>query len=259
MAVEYIKEGAFTGYKVVTTREESMEWTHVAIPRKEYYDLLNKIEQAKNDAAYAFKDAEDEIARVNEAADAEIESIRAEAQAENQELQQALAAAQKEAAYQKDLNKSLLWMSKKRANAERDLRPKTEHSGYAVLSSVERDHSFGVGKNRRTVRVWETVMQTPFSVDFTEEQAKTETKGLFVQDEDGQWPIGKIGINAHYPKGYAALVKDCAPEEWQPCNVLFDKKYRANHKAGYWEMLLWHTRCLGVVPEDMRPTQPKKG
>ena len=34
--------------------------------------------------------------------------------------------------------------------------------------------------------MWETVLQTPFSVDFTEEQARTETEELFQKDEAGK-------------------------------------------------------------------------
>ncbi len=35
-------------------------------------------------------------------------------------------------------------------------------------------------------------------------------------------------------------------------NVMLDWRLRANHRTGYWEVLFFHTKPLGIVPPDMR-------
>jgi len=159
MAVEFIKPGGLTGYKVVTRNEDSFEWTHVAMPRKEYYELREEVRLAYADADRAEQAAADKIAAAEERAEAAIDQAYADINQQLEELRQALAAAQRDAKYFEELNTTLLWMAKKRANAERDLRPKTEHTGYVVLRSVEKDHPYGTGKNKNVVRLWETVLQ----------------------------------------------------------------------------------------------------
>jgi len=168
-------------------------------------------------------------------------------------MQEELSAERAEREYQQGLNTNLLRISKERANASRKLKPKKEHSGYVVISSTERDHYYKYGANRRKVILWETVLQTPFSIDFTEEQARTESEELFQKNEAGIWPIGKIGINAQYLDGYGRLVWNDNAEEWLQYNVMVEKKLRANFRAGYWELIIMHTKPLDIVPAEMRP------
>ena len=178
-------------------------------------------------------------------------------------MKKAMLAAQQEAEHYKGLNETLLWISKKRANAERGLRPKTEHSGYAVLSSGETEYVYYTAGNKNrvknTVMLWETVMQTPFSTDFSESQVKRESSALFVLDANKRWEIGKIGITARYKGGYEKMLQDEKADFWLSHNVLLKTRYKANWKAGYWEMVFLHTRSLPGVPEEYRlPTKEKK-
>ena len=101
--------------------------------------------------------------------------------------------------------------------------------------------------------LWETVLQSPYSVDFTEEQARHQMQELFKRGENGGWLISQIGISATYGKGYAELIRE---KEWKSDvskrNVLLGRRLRANYRAGYWEMIFLHTKPLDVVPKDMR-------
>ena len=36
-------------------------------------------------------------------------------------------------------------------------------------------------------------------------------------------------------------------------NVILSRFLRANFRAGYWELILLHTKSLGLVPKEMRP------
>lgn len=64
--------------------------------------------------------------------------MRDQAVKEIAEMQGALAQAQKDAAYQRHLNENLLRISRERANADRGLKPKKEHTGYVVMNMQKR-------------------------------------------------------------------------------------------------------------------------
>lgn len=73
-----------------------------------------------------------------------------------------------------------------------------------VVSSGEKEMSYkdGNGNLRRKV-LWETVIQSPYSVDFTEQQARKQiTEELLRKDENGLRMIDQIGIDGLYRKGY---------------------------------------------------------
>lgn len=241
------------GYKVVPGGHGDPALTHVILTKEEYEDLLAEIQKEKKKAAKAALDAKKRVQEVTDQSNMELQKIQETTEQTIGELREEVAAEREEKEYQQRLNANLLRISKERANASRKLQPKKEHSGYVVISSMEKDHSYKYGSNRRTVRLWETVLQTPFSIDFTEEQARTETEKLFQKDETGMWPIGKIGINGQYLDGYGEMIRDRDTAEWKECNVIVEKKLRANFRAGYWEQIVLHTKPLGVVPAEMRP------
>ena len=167
----------------------------------------------------------------------------------------ALAAERAESAHQRALNANLLRISRERANADRKLRPKKEHTGYLVVFSEETDHQYKDG-NRRVKRVllWKTVIQSPYVVDFPEAQIRKQVlEELLQEDEDGHRLIDRLGINGIYNKGYGSMIED---REWcaEPgkYNIMLKPKFKANFRAGYWEVICLHTKPLDVVPKDMR-------
>jgi len=250
---EFVKKTAFGGYKPVPGGYSDPELSHVILSKTEYDGLLDQIQVAQKEAATAVRQADQREKTIMTQANAKIQKIQAAADEAVGEMQEELSAERAERECQQGLNTNLLRISKERANASRKLKPKKEHSGYVVISSTERDHYYKYGANRRKVILWETVLQTPFSIDFTEEQARTESEELFQKNEAGIWPIGKIGINAQYLDGYGRLVWNDNAEEWLQYNVMVEKKLRANFRAGYWELIIMHTKPLDIVPAEMRP------
>lgn len=251
---EFVRKNALGIYKEVQGGQSDPECTHVILKKDEYENLLYKIRMAEQETRNAKSDAEKKIKKIN--TDSEYKISHAEETAKNQveEIEQELRLAEKEIEYQKELNKTLLRISKERANADRKLKPKKEHSGYVVTASSEKEYSFKDGRKLRKILLWETVLQSPFVIDFTEEQARKQIfENLFAKDEDGKWLIEKIGINANYAAGFAKMLDN---EEWKReykhYNVMLERKLRMNFRSGYWEISFLHTKPLLCVPKEMR-------
>lgn len=148
-------------------------------------------------------------------------------------------------------NKTLSRIERERANAERELRPKKEHTGYAVLLSrqMNTDAPPMEGACRNSLdQEWETRIQTPWSVQHTEEEARENTlrELLF-----GRNPLlVYIGI---YPDGYNADDSD-----YYTRNRVKGYRMSADYKSRYWEITIRHSMPLGIVPEEMLPPKKKK-
>lgn len=252
---KFVKEGAFGGYRDVPGGQSDPECTHVILKRKEYEKLLREQTRTEQEARSAKHSAERAIEEAKRDARYTAQKAAEEARKMVAGMECALAAERAESAHQRALNANLLRIAKERANADRKLKPKKEHTGYLVVFSGEKEHQFKDG-NRRVKRVllWETVIQSPYVVDFPEVQIRKQIlEELLRKDEDGYRLIDRLGINGYYGKGYGSMIEDrewCAePERF---NIMLKPKFRANFRAGYWEVVCLHTKPLGVVPKDMR-------
>lgn len=251
---EFVKKAMMGYYKDVPGGESDPECTHAILTKKEYSQLLKEKAQAEQESRDTRHDADRAIQRAKSEAQRQVQQINAEAQQRVSNIEQELATARQEAEYQRGLNANLLRISKERANADRKLKPKKERTGYVVVSSEEREYRYRDGKKWKKVKLWETVLQSPYTVDFTEEQARVQiTRELFPKGE--YWPITKIGITARYGGTYEGMLADnSVSDDFLQCNVLVaqQQRLRANFRAGYWELVLMHTRPLGIVPPEMR-------
>ena len=154
--------------------------------------------------------------------------------------------------YQIGLNQNFKRISRERANADRGIKPEKERSGYVVLSSRQKKYRYK--KNRDTmveVYLWETVIQTPYVVSFTAEQAMTETRELFARDENSEWLIGKLGIRGEYNGKYEEMLADRRCATWKDYNIIVEKTFNANAKAGYWEIIITHTKPLDNIGTEL--------
>ena len=109
-------------------------------------------------------------------------------------------------------------------------------------------------KETAVARLWETALQSPYSVDFTEEQARALTEELVQSNENGETIVGRIGIDTYYHGSYEDLLHDQrrSGRQAEDLNIMLKQKLRANYKTGYWEVIFLHTSPLGLVPGDMR-------
>ena len=250
----FVKDGAF-GYKAVPGGQSDPECTHVIMTLKEYDKLLQEKARAEQEARSTKYSAEREIEEAKRAARYTAQKAAEEARQTVAGIESALAAEKADNAHQRALNANLLRIAKERANADRKLKPKKEHTGYVVVFSEEIDHQYKDG-NRHVKRVllWKTVIQSPYVVDFPEEQVREQIlEELLRKNEDGYRLIDRLGINGIYNKGYGSMIEDrrwCAePDKY---NIMLKPKFRVNFRSGYWEVICLHTKPLDVVPRDMR-------
>ena len=254
---EFVKR-TMMGYKEVPGGHSDPECTHVILTLKEYDQLLQEKSRAEMEARIAESDAEKKIVKAkNDAAYTE-QQARQEAQEQVEAIQGEPEQERAESAHQRALNANLLRITKERANAERGLKPKKERSGYIVVFSEEKEYSFRDDRKRMyKVKLWETILQSPYSVEFSEEVARKQMEDeLF--PKDGEWLIARIGIVGKFNKGYEEMqeARDWNPEDpFYSGNVMIARQMRLkrNFRSRYWEVSFVHTKPLGDVPADLMP------
>lgn len=245
------------GYKDIVGGHSNPECTHVILTKAEYEKLLQQISDAQREVRMEKECAEQEIRKTEQRADARIGMVQSEAAQAIEDLEEALAAEQEESAYQRGLNATLLRISRERANADRKLARKKVHTGYVVTYSSEKEYRYRLNYGETgSVMLWETVIQSPYSADFEEQQVRKQIWGeLFHVHANHTWKIGRLGLNGYVNEKYETLL--CRPDWkriYEPRNVLLlsETKLRLNFNRLYWEVVIQHTKPLGVVPPDMR-------
>ena len=220
--------------------------------KQEYETLLNQRNRAKREKEETERAAAREISRVKQEAAHEADRAAQMAQAQIDGLLQ-VERKTAEIADQRALNANLLRISRERANADRGLRPKKIHTGYVVVMSSEKEIRYKNGRNKLlAAKVWETVLQSPYSVDFTERQARQLIEEDLLTKENGL--LADVGITLICRgSSYENLIET---EKWKEIksthNTLFSRQFRANYRAGYWEYIIQHTKPLGIIPTEMR-------
>lgn len=240
------------GYKTVAGGSSDPECTHVILTLNEYNKLHQRIRDAINDG----ERAKDEAARAAaaSAANAEkaVKKIQADAAQEIAQLEKKIETERAGKEYQIGLNQDFKRIARERANADRGIKPKKEGSGYVVLSSRQKKYKYKVSQHdMREVYLWETVIQTPYVVSFTAEQVMTETQELFARDEQGDWMIGRLGIEGEYDGKYEEMLADRQCATWRNYNIIVEKIFNANAKAGYWEIIITHTKPLDNIGTEL--------
>ncbi len=213
------------------------------------------IKQKKADEQYdnAYRNAVDMYAE-------EVKGMNADCDKKVEEAEKGRDDALNEAEINRKKNENLLRIYKEKANAERGLTPKKKHTGYVVMVSRQKGYkwteTYGSGKKKERVTheapIWETVIQSPFKTDMDAKTVEEEIlKNLFYVEKDGK-AEGKhlakhIGIKFTMWQKYETI-----GDEKNVYNICFRKSFQANYKAGYWEIVIWHTFPLDSVPKEMR-------
>lgn len=137
---------------------------------------------------------------------------------------------------------NLLRMSKERANADRNLRPKKWHTGYLVIRSTQ--------KKIKNEIVWETLIQTHYHFDLAAEAADEEIqRDLFIE----KGLIYTLGITDRYEGPYESMKTEMRRKgkKVDELNVAFSYRLERDFQGKYWKVWVMHTKPLGEIPDDM--------
>ena len=240
------------GYKAVAGGRTDPECTHVILPLDEYNGLHQRIRDAIDDGKRAKEEAAQTAATSAANAEKAVKKIQDDAAQKIEQLQNKVETERAGKEYQIGLNLNFKRIARERANADRGIKPKKERSGYVVLSSRQKKYRYKENRNDwEEVYLWETVIQTPYVVDFTAEQAMTETQELFARDEQGYWLIGRLGIAGEYGGKYEDMLDDPRCVTWKEYNIIVEKIFNANVKVGYWEIIITHTKSLDNIKGEL--------
>ena len=136
------------------------------------------------------------------------------------------------------LNENLKRICRERANSDRGITPKREHDGYLVLQSREwRDRL----PDRRMVRTWKSVLQTPYDASIEPEVIENQVFGDLI--EGVLVDIGCLHYVAPEDNGVYTNEEDGS--------VMYCWRYSADFKSGYWCVVIYTTKPL-VVPIERR-------
>lgn len=243
------------GYKEVQGGHSDPACTHVILTLKEYDQILREKRQAEMDAGIARSNADKAVAEAKRNAAYTAQQASQEAQEQVAAIQRELEQERAESVHQRALNANLLRVSKERANADRKLKPKKEHTGYVVVVSGEKEHRYkDKYRKLQTVLLWEAVIQSPYTVDIPEAIVRKQiTEDLLRKNEVGETLIGRLGIDGYYPGNYEGMVDDhqwCSePEKY---NIALEFHFQMNGRYGYWEVKFFHTKALKRIPNDLR-------
>lgn len=265
---EYAKK-TVTGYKIFPCGAFDEDATHIILSKEEYEPLIWANQNLNQELWNAKHQNEELISKMNERTQALNQALReADAKTEEwveyaKEIEDSLGTAnarlidmQEELANQKRLNENLLRISKERANSDRGLIPKKEHTGFAVISSTERKQRYtSEGSYQKVVVIWETIIQTPYTSDLTEEDIRK-----LIQQEETFCLLQKLGITEDFSEDYEKMSLGVIMRKCKDLgNVLLEWTLRVNYKRGYWELRILHAQPIGVVPKEMRPVTKSDG
>lgn len=157
---EFVRK-AMMGYKEVPGGYEDQECTHVILTKQEYADQLKEVNQARSEAQSTKYNANREIQEMRREAQAKIAAGEAAAAKTIADLEAALAAEQEESALQRGLNANLLRIARERANADRRMKPKKQHTGYVVIASMEKEQRYKIGINGNCPEGYTKMIEDP--------------------------------------------------------------------------------------------------
>lgn len=264
----FVKQ-TFTGYKDVPGGASDPELEYVIHNKSEYEKLWARIRQAEREAQEAKDEGRRKVEEAYDDARRQLKKYRQEADDEAnrkvsiyitqsrdkdetiEALRSDLEAVRSDLEKQRYLNSNLKRIARERANQERGLKPKKEHPGYLVLRSDQWTEKYIEDGERKEAAAWKSILQTPYNASLPLNQVKDD-----IYNDLRNSILSKIGFKkicgGEEDMGYILFMGEDENGQEREVNGLYRWKYRANYKAGLWELELYHTKSLRVPPE-LRP------
>lgn len=233
-----VAKGAFGGWG----EREPGEGTHYIIEKSEYNSLeaINRKNASERIEYWNKADAlEKEKSRLVDDYEYKLKQLKKQY---DEAYGKQLESFRNEADYYKKLNENLLRISKERANAQRDIKPKKERSGYIITAYAERTLRVKEGDWMYDHSAWETVIQSPYPIEMDADVARKSI------EKDIYPKLAELGIENTEPEDYevAYTSSKCVGK-----NLLVRSNLKANFRDGLWEISLMHTKALKKFPKDL--------
>lgn len=284
------------GYKKVdggASDPEAEYYIETAKEHEESLQWLMETQEAVHQAEEASKKAEKEKKQAVENAKRQIQQYAARAKeaerklAQNAEkdekilsLEEEIKELKKQLQSEKYLHRNMQRIMRERANQARGITPKKAHDGYVVLESRQweeryteeswdtEDHRerYGDPENRgrairkgylkivhKTAEAWRSTIQTPYDASLPIGQVRNR-----IEEEIGEI-LKDINVETRLKTAYNGTYYDFGTnDEGYKKNGMYRWVYKANYRAGLWELEIFTTKSLRV-PEHRRPPQRIKG
>ena len=285
-----------TGYKKVdggAADQDAEYYVETVEDHEESLRRLRSAQEAANNAREASKKAEKEKKQAVENAKRQIQQYAARAKeaegklAQNAEkdekilsLEEEIKELKKQLQSEKFLHRNMQRIMRERANQARGITPKKAHDGYIVLESRQweeryteeywdtEDHRerYGDPENRgrairkgylkiahKTAEAWRSTIQTPYDASLPIGQVRNR-----IEEEIGE-VLKDINVEERLKAEYNGTYYDFGiNDEGYKKNGMYRWAYKANYRAGLWELEIFTTKSLRV-PEYRRPPQRIKG
>lgn len=234
----FMKKNSFGLMVEASGGADDYELTEVRMTDEEYNELLEKIDSLEKDLERTKKEFSKREIQMQRDANQRITACKEKAENEKNDLLEKLHR-------QENLNVNLKRITRERANAQRGLEPKKEHSGYLVMLSTQYRQHYGRGK---VANVWKSVLQTPYNSSLPLNQIKSDIWRDLM--DEVLYPMGVRKVQTPDKNGeYEVWLSEDRKRE--VCG-LYGWSFKANYKSGFWEIDLYHTKSI-KVPEEYRP------
>lgn len=227
-------KGLMGSFKAI--KENEAEYSHIILESDEYSNLIQKmnIEKYKNDMLE--KKFKEELQN--------IQKLKNEQISENEK---SIAALTEQLRYQKKLNDNLLRISKERANAKRGLKPKKERSGFIALSLEQYVYVMKSFGNTKDIPCWKVRIQTPYdsSLEYDKVQA--------LMKDNNKYLLGQcLGVSILWSNNRMKEISVGDIDELlKDKTIVFNTKFRANIKQGFWEVDYLVNKIVNI-PDELR-------
>lgn len=282
------------GYKEIDGGASDPDAEYYIETAEEHKKSLQRVRSAQESAKKAEKEKKQAVERIESAKkqiqqfsrareDAEKRALVAEKDiAERDEriavLEEEIKELKKQLQSEKYLHRNMRRIMRERANQARGITPKKAHDGYIVLESRQweeryteeswdtEDHRerYGDPENRgrairkgylkiahKTAEAWKSTIQTPYDASLPIGQVRNR-----IEEEIGE-VLKDINVEQRLKAEYNGTYYDFGiNDEGYEKNGMYRWAYKANYRAGLWEMEIYTTKSLRV-PENRRPTRQK--
>ena len=98
---------------------------------------------------------------------------------------------------------------------------------------------------------------TPYTVDVDVHLVKAQVAYELLDEDDGM--IRNLGITVVKADEEDYAIKQIlSGYSYEDKNVIYEVRYQADFRGGYWTVVCMHTKPIGKVPDNMRPPKKRK-